>query len=80
MHYLHLRVVYSLKRKRDLCLQFTSTHLDQDSASRGLYKRDKSCDVVRGAHHVTRDKHAHPQYSIDCSSIEHPSEGTRNAP
>jgi hypothetical protein len=22
------------------------------------------------------DKHAHPQYSIDCSSIEHLSEGT----
>jgi hypothetical protein len=25
-------------------------------------------------------RHAHPQYSIDCSSIEHLSEGTRNAP
>jgi hypothetical protein len=26
------------------------------------------------------DRHAHPQYSIDCSSIEHLSEGTSNAP
>jgi hypothetical protein len=25
-------------------------------------------------------QHVHPQYSIDCSSIEHLSEGTRNAP
>jgi hypothetical protein len=25
-------------------------------------------------------QHAHPQYSIDCSSIERLSEGTRNAP
>jgi hypothetical protein len=25
-------------------------------------------------------QHAHPQYSIDCSSIEYLSEGTRNAP
>jgi hypothetical protein len=25
-------------------------------------------------------QHAHPQYSIDCSSIEHLSQGTRNAP
>src|SRR5215469_5669524 len=24
--------------------------------------------------------HAHPQYSIDCSSIEHLLQGTRNAP
>ena len=31
-------------------------------------------DVVRSS------QHAHPQYSIDCSSIEHLSEGTRNAP
>src|SRR5215468_531149 len=32
------------------------------------------------AHHVTRHSTPHPQYSIDCSSIEHLSEGTRNAP
>src|SRR5215469_11723837 len=39
------------------------------------------CDVVRRAHHVTRhNTPQHPQYSIDCSSIEHLSEGTRNAP
>jgi hypothetical protein len=25
-------------------------------------------------------QYAHPQYSIDCSSIEHLSEDTRNAP
>jgi hypothetical protein len=25
-------------------------------------------------------QHAHPEYSIDCSSIEHLSEGTMNAP
>jgi hypothetical protein len=25
-------------------------------------------------------QHAHPQYSVDCSSIEHLSEGTRNVP
>jgi hypothetical protein len=25
-------------------------------------------------------QHAHAQYSIDCSSIKHLSEGTRNAP
>jgi hypothetical protein len=30
-------------------------------------------------HHVTRKQQAHPQYSIDCSSIKHLSEGTRNA-
>jgi hypothetical protein len=28
--------------------------------------------------HLTQ--HAHSQYSIDCSSIKHLSEGTRNAP
>jgi hypothetical protein len=28
----------------------------------------------------THIQHAHPQYSFDCSSIEHLSEGTRNAP
>jgi hypothetical protein len=27
-----------------------------------------------------KTQHANPQYSIDCSSIEHLSEGTRNAP
>src|SRR5215475_11123585 len=32
------------------------------------------------AHHVTRHNTPHPQYSIDCSSIEHLLEGTRNAP
>src|SRR5215471_12882158 len=36
-----------------------------------------SSDVVRFTHNVTRPQHAHPQYSIDCSSIEHLSEGTR---
>jgi hypothetical protein len=35
-----------------------------------------SCCLV--AHHWTQ--HAHPQYSIDCSSILHLSEGTRNSP
>jgi hypothetical protein len=30
--------------------------------------------------HEPQTQHAHPQYSIDCSSIEHLSEGTRNAP
>ena len=29
-------------------------------------------------HHWTQ--HTHPQYSIDCFSIEHLSEGTRNPP
>jgi hypothetical protein len=32
------------------------------------------------AHHVTRQQHPHPQYYIDCSAIEHLSEGTTNAP
>jgi hypothetical protein len=27
-----------------------------------------------------KTQHAHPQYSIDCSSTEHLSEGTRKAP
>jgi hypothetical protein len=31
-------------------------------------------------HHATRLENAHPQYFIDSSSIEHLSEGTRNAP
>src|SRR5215469_16413078 len=40
-----------------------------------------SSDVVRGAHHVTRHNTTQiPQYSIDCSSIEHLSEGTGSAP
>src|SRR5215510_6427360 len=35
---------------------------------------------VSGVHHATRhNTPQHPQYSIDCSSIEHLSEGTRNA-
>jgi hypothetical protein len=29
---------------------------------------------------IEKTQHAHPQYSIDCVSIEHLSEGTRNAP
>jgi hypothetical protein len=33
---------------------------------------------ARTPHHQTQ--HTHPQYSIDCSSIEHISEGTRNDP
>jgi hypothetical protein len=33
--------------------------------------------VVHAPRHYTQ--HAHPQYSIDCFSIEHLSEGTRNA-
>jgi hypothetical protein len=37
-----------------------------------------SCDVVHAPLHWTQ--HIHPQYSIDCTSIEHLSEGTRNAP
>jgi hypothetical protein len=35
-------------------------------------------DLVYAPRHWTQ--HAHPQYSIDCSSIEHFSEVTRNAP
>jgi hypothetical protein len=33
-------------------------------------------------HHAPRHwtQHAHPQYSIDCSSIEHILEDTRNPP
>jgi hypothetical protein len=34
--------------------------------------------VAISQRHYTQ--HAHPQFSIDCSSIEHLSEGTRNAP
>jgi hypothetical protein len=33
-----------------------------------------SSEVVRAP------RHAHPQYSIDCSSVEHLPEGTRNSP
>jgi hypothetical protein len=29
---------------------------------------------------MARAIHAHTQYSVDCSSIEHLLEGTRNAP
>jgi hypothetical protein len=36
-----------------------------------------SCDVVRGD---LDTEHTHPQYSIDCSSIEHLSEGTKKLP
>jgi hypothetical protein len=39
-----------------------------------------SSDVVRGYLRSPCTQHTHPQYSIDCSSIEHLSEGTRNAP
>jgi hypothetical protein len=39
--------------------------------------RKVSSDVVESPFQWT--KHAHPQYFIDCS-IEHLSEGTRNAP
>jgi hypothetical protein len=37
-----------------------------------------SSGVVR-THHATR-QHAHPHYFVDCFSIEHHSEGTKNAP
>jgi hypothetical protein len=42
-------------------------------------RRIETRDVVR-MHQVTRHNTPHPQYSIDCSSIEHLSEGTINAP
>jgi hypothetical protein len=43
----------------------------------GLIWRVVSSNVVCGD---LRSQHAHPQYPIDCFSIEHLSEGTRNAP
>jgi hypothetical protein len=39
------------------------------------------CIQLRGAcAHDHYTQHAHPRYSIDCSSIEHLSEGTSNTP
>jgi hypothetical protein len=38
------------------------------------------CLVTWCVRTTSLDTNAHPQYSIDCSSIEHLSEGTRNAP
>jgi hypothetical protein len=35
---------------------------------------------VRGDLRLDQTQHAYPQYSIDCSSVEHLSEDTRNAP
>jgi hypothetical protein len=50
------------------------------------YVRRMCADYVQvvvqlASRHASRHetKHAHPQYSIDCSSIEYLSEGTRNA-
>jgi hypothetical protein len=43
----------------------------------GYYKRNRHSDRHAPRHWT---QHAHPQCSIDCSSIEHLSEGTRNAP
>jgi hypothetical protein len=41
-----------------------------------------TCCVAISNRHAPRQQtqHTHPQYSIDCFSIEHLSEGTRNAP
>ena len=52
-----------------LCVSALHCHLQG-----AFVVRVVSSDVVRSAHH------AHPQYSIDCFSIEHLSEGIGNAP
>jgi hypothetical protein len=49
-----------------------NTHYDQVVAQFYFVKVYLTTFVVK--------QHANPQYSIDCSSIEHFSEGTRNAP
>jgi hypothetical protein len=44
----------------------------------GFFFLNRSCEIA--TQHVTRPITPHPQYSIDFSSIDHLSEGTRNAP
>jgi hypothetical protein len=64
------RKYIAIFRERSYCLLRDSQLMS--SRKNTVDERVVSSDVVRA--------HAHSQNSIDCSSIEHLSEGTRNAP